>query len=83
MKGSYDVIERMTEVVKKYGVEDLVELQASFCLGCCAQGVNVKVDEYGTAVAERVGDDNFVLHNVNRDNAEELFAREIFPLLNL
>ena len=36
LKGSYDVIEAMKEVIKKCDVEDLVELRASFCLGCCA-----------------------------------------------
>ena len=33
LKGSYDVILAMKDILKKYDVEDLVELQASFCLG--------------------------------------------------
>ena len=60
LKGSYDVILAMKDILKKYDVEDLVELQASFCLGHCAQGVNI-----------------------TKDNAEELFVKEIYPLIEI
>ncbi len=69
LKGSYDVIEKLKETLKKYEVEDKVELQASFCLGHCAEGVTVKVDE-----------DRF-LSNVNKDNIEEIFLSELYPEL--
>ena len=39
LKGSYDVVQGMRDILKKYDVEDLVELQASFCFGQCADGV--------------------------------------------
>ena len=42
LKGSYDVLEQMKSIVKKYNVEDVVTLQASFCLGDCAEGVTVR-----------------------------------------
>ncbi len=83
MKGSYDVIERFKEVVKKYNVEDLVDLQASFCLGYCAQGVTVQADNFDKPTLERIGKDTIFLHNVNKDNVEEFFAKELFPLLNV
>ena len=41
LKGSYEVIEAFKEVLKKYDVEDIIDLQASFCLGHCALGVTV------------------------------------------
>jgi NADH:ubiquinone oxidoreductase subunit E len=69
LKGSYDVIQAMKDILKKYDVEDLVELQASFCLGHCAQGVNVMTGG------------SLILHNVTKDNAEELFVKEIYPLI--
>ena len=86
LKGSYDVIEAMKSILKKYDVEHLVELEASFCLGQCAKGVSVGVEDYGDAkVVENarisITDEGLILHNVNGQNAEELFVREILPIL--
>lgn len=86
LKGSYAVIEEMKRVLKKYDVEDVVDLQASFCLGHCALGVTVDCDGVEPAAqgpqVERT-DNGFILHSVNADNAEQLFATEIFPSLKL
>ena len=86
LKGSYEVIEAFKEVLKKYDVEDVVELQASFCLGHCALGVTVGCEgmepaERGPQVEETP--DGFILHSVNAGNVEELFAKEIYPKLFL
>ena len=84
LKGSYDVIERMKEVLKKYDVEDLVNLQASFCLGHCAEGgVSLKVDENSEPELTKTGDNDFFLHNIQHDNAEEVFAEKIYPLIQI
>ena len=82
LKGSYDVIEAFKAVLKKYDVEDVVELQASFCLGHCAKGVTVSCEgmeaaQKGPQVEETA--DGFILHNVNADNVENLFADEVYP----
>lgn len=69
LKGSYDVIEKFKELIKRYDVEDRIELQASFCLGHCSEGVTVKAD------------DRFIL-NVNGENAEEIFTNEILSSIN-
>ena len=55
LKGSYDVIEAFKEVLKKYDVEDLIDLQASFCLGHCATGVTVECDDLEPAERGAVG----------------------------
>lgn len=68
LKGSYDVINRLQEIIKKYDAEDRIELQASFCLGHCASGVTVKADE-------------IFLHKVNAENAEDIFVSEVLPLI--
>ena len=86
LKGSYEVIEAFKEVLKKYDVEDVIELQASFCLGHCAKGVTVGCEgmepaERGSQVEEIP--DGFILHSVNAGNVEELFAKEIYPKLFL
>ena len=52
-------------------MEDLVDLQASFCLGHCAQGVTVQCET----------PDTLLLHNVSAENAEELFASQVYPLI--
>lgn len=71
LKGSYDVIEAFKAILKKYDVEDLVDLQASFCLGHCAQGVTVACES----------PDTLMLHNVNAGNAEEIFVAQVYPLI--
>jgi NADH:ubiquinone oxidoreductase 24 kD subunit len=82
LKGSYEVIEAFKELLKKYDVEDLVDLQASFCLGFCSQGVTVKAEGLEKPTVEHVEKNELFLHNVNKDNAEELFVEEIFPYIN-
>ena len=87
LKGSYDVIQALKDILMKYDVEDLVELQASFCLGHCAKGVNVKTDGISENMMKKASistEDGFLLlHNVTKDNPEELFVKEIYPLIEL
>jgi (2Fe-2S) ferredoxin len=82
LKGSYDVIEAFKAVLKKYDVEDVVDLQASFCLGHCAKGVTVSCEGMEAAVGGpqvEVSADGYILHGVNADNVEELFAQVVYP----
>ena len=44
LKGSYDVIEKMREIISKYNLQDKVTLKAGFCLGHCSEGINIKCD---------------------------------------
>lgn len=55
LKGSYDVIKDFQRLIKLHKLEDKVNLNASFCLGHCTQGVAVKFDE---VFAEGVSTDN-------------------------
>lgn len=87
LKGSYDVIEAFKEILKRHNVEDRIELQASFCLGQCAKGVSAQIEELAGATVRESPSvtpiaDGFLLHNVNKDNAEDLFVKEVLPLLN-
>ena len=77
LKGSYDVVEGMKEMLRKYDVEELIELQASFCFGQCADGVVMRAEEALDGSA-----DVFV-RGVNKDNIEEKFLTEVYPKLGL
>ena len=77
LKGSYDVVEGMKEMLRKDGVEELSERQASFCFGQCADGVVMRAEEALDGSA-----DVFV-RGVNKDNIEEKFLSEVYPKLGL
>lgn len=87
LKGSYDVIQSLKDILKKYDVEDLVELQASFCLGHCAKGVNVRTDGLSDSMKQKATtleeDGSIILHNVTKENVEEMFVKEVYPLIEL
>ncbi len=68
LRGSYDVIEEFKRLIKKYEVEDKVELQATFCVGNCMNGVSVLSD-------------GVLIHNANKNNAEDLFVSEVMSRL--
>jgi hypothetical protein len=81
------VIQEFKNLLKKYDVEDLIELKASFCFNECINGVNVKC-ETGSMMNQEMPnmtlcDDGFLLHHVTKENAEDLFVKQIYPLLNL
>jgi NADH:ubiquinone oxidoreductase subunit E len=86
LKGSYDVVEAFKSLVKKYNVEDKIELQASFCLGNCLQGVSVAVEDFGDADVqeteqEKRTETGLLLSYMNGENSEKVFVATILPLL--
>ena len=66
LRGSYDVIEEMKRLIAAHGMEGKIDLQASFCMGNCQNGVSLEADEV-------------LVHNANKDNCEELFLTEVLP----
>ena len=66
LRGSYDVIEEMKRLIAAHGMEGKIDLQASFCMGNCQNGVSLKADEV-------------LVHNANKDNCEELFLTQVLP----
>lgn len=69
LKGSYDIIREFQRLTKLYDLESRVNLNASFCLGHCTQGVSVKID------------DTFA-EGVSVDNVEDVFQRYVLEPLN-
>jgi NADH:ubiquinone oxidoreductase subunit E len=45
LKGSYDIVSGLQKLISEKGLENQVEIKASFCLGDCINGVCVKVDD--------------------------------------
>ena len=77
-----EIVWGICAVLKKYDVEDVGDLQASCCLGHCAKGVTVSCEGMEAAVngpQVEVSADGYILHGVNADNVEELFAQVVYP----
>lgn len=70
LKGSYQILNIFQELIKKYKLEDKVEIKASFCLGHCTNGVAIKVqDDY--------------IDNVSIENAKVIFDENILKRVNV
>lgn len=44
-KGAYCVRKTFKDLIKKYNLENQVEIKSSLCLSYCTEGVSVKVDD--------------------------------------
>lgn len=64
LKGSYDVIQKLKEIIEIKGLDEKIELKASFCLGNCSNGVSMRIDEEP-------------VQNVTPENIEEIFNEKI------
>ena len=45
IKGSRQVVEQLRTLITQHGLEDVVELGGTFCMGKCQSGVCVTVDD--------------------------------------
>jgi NADH:ubiquinone oxidoreductase subunit E len=45
IKGSRQIIVRFNELLKESGLEDTIELQGSFCMERCGEGLNWQIDD--------------------------------------
>lgn len=66
LKGSHAVITRLQELIKEHKLQFDLELCASFCLGHCAEGVSMKLE------------DELIL-GANADTIDEIFTTKILP----
>ena len=64
LKGSYDVIQKLKEIIETKGLNEKIEQKASFCLGNCSNGVAMRIDEEP-------------VQNVTPENIEEIFNEKI------
>jgi len=66
--GVYDVLPRLQSLIRSYELEDQLELKGAFCLGICARGVVLKLD-------------NTIIQEVSAKNVEEKFVNEVLTRL--
>ena len=64
LRGSYDIIQRLKELVARDHLEDQVELSAAFCLGQCTHGCTIRIDED-------------IVTGVTKDNIEDIFHKAL------
>ena len=67
LKGSYNIINTFQQLVEEYQLSDLVEVNAAFCFGQCAEAVSVRVD-------------NKEVQSVSGATAREFFAKNVLAL---
>ena len=64
LKGTEKVIERLQQLIKENKLINEMELCGSFCLGRCAEGVSMLIDEEP-------------IQNVNINNIDEIFLEKV------
>lgn len=67
LKGSRKVVEAFQRLIEEHQVKDRVELTGTFCMGDCANGVCVNVDD--------------VHHSVQPEGVEAFFQHEVLEKL--
>lgn len=67
LKGSYEVIQSLKKYIEDNKLEDKVELEASFCLGNCSNGVSMTID-------------NEPVQNVTPDNIKDIFNERVLNM---
>lgn len=68
LKGSREVIARIQELIRLHDPETRIELAASFCLGHCAEGVSMMIDQEP-------------VYGVNAENVDAIFAEKVLAQL--
>ena len=66
LKGSHAVITRLQALIKEYKLQNEIELCASFCLGRCATGVSMTLDDE-------------LIDGANADTIDDIFKNVILP----
>lgn len=67
LKGSREIVQLLEKLISLHKLDNKVELNGSFCMGQCVNGVCVKVEEE--------------LFSLSPDNTESFFEREVLGRL--
>ena len=69
LKGSYNVITSLQDLINHNRLKEKVEIKGAFCLGNCTQAVSVNVNE--------------VTYSVAPDTVQDFFTKEILTQIEL
>jgi NADH:ubiquinone oxidoreductase subunit E len=69
LKGSYNVISELQDMIEEKKLDDKVQIRAVFCMGDCQKAVAVKVND---------GEETYSLSG---SNAKEFFQQTILPMV--
>ncbi|MBN2221162.1 MAG: NAD(P)H-dependent oxidoreductase subunit E [Vallitaleaceae bacterium] len=64
LKGSYEVIKEVKDLLEEFHLTGQVELKSSFCLGACGEGVSVRIN----------GDK---IYSLKKEETRAFFIREV------
>jgi NADH:ubiquinone oxidoreductase subunit E len=67
LKGSYNVISELQELIETYDLGDKIDIKAIFCMGHCSDAVSV-----------RINDDE--VESVSTHTVREFFNTRVLPL---
>lgn len=64
LKGSYNVIHGLQNIIKEKELDDKVVVKAAFCLGQCTHAVSVRVDDENVVSVSEETVETFFQENV-------------------
>ena len=64
LRGSYDIIQKLKELIARDKLEEKVNLNAAFCLWQCTHGCTIRIDEE-------------IVTGVTPDNIEGIFQKAL------
>lgn len=65
LKGSYNIINQLQQLIEENQLGDRVEIKAALCLGNCTNAVSVRIGEDGGIIA------------LSNDNVKSFFEKEV------
>lgn len=65
LKGAYNVIDKLNQLVESRNLDGKIEIKAALCLGKCTEAVSARLDE-----EERI-------ISINEKNVDEFFKKEV------
>lgn len=68
VRGSYGILNAMKQLVEENQVGDRVKVVVAFCLGKCAEGVTIKVDDE-------------IITGLTLDNVNDVFRKHVLEPL--